>query len=49
MKDESGKPYFKLYNEAKSFVEDKNARVHLSISHEKDYAVAFVLIEGEID
>ncbi|MBQ2753027.1 MAG: holo-ACP synthase [Firmicutes bacterium] len=49
MKDESGKPYFIFYNEAKSFVEDKNARAHLSISHEKDYAVAFVLIEGEID
>ncbi len=49
MKDESGKPYFVFYNEAKSYVEDKKARVHLSISHEKDQAIAFVVIEGERD
>ncbi len=49
MKDEAGKPYFVLYNEAKSFVEHKNSRVHLTISHESDYAVAFVIIEGRED
>ena len=49
MKDEAGKPYLVLYNEAKSFIEERKAKVHISISHEKDYALAFVVIEGEKD
>ena len=49
IKDEAGRPYFVLYNEAESFIKDRSARVYLSISHERDYALAFVVIEGETD
>lgn len=47
VKDELGKPYFVLYNRAKSFMDEKNAKAFLSISHEKEYAIAFVIIEGD--
>jgi len=45
VKDELGKPYFVFYNEAKRFVEDNSASVHLSITHNRESAVAFVVIE----
>ena len=45
-KDDLGKPYFAFLNEALKFVEYNNATVHLTISHEREYAVAFVIIEG---
>lgn len=46
LKNDKGKPYFEFFGSAKDFVESKKAAVHLSISHEKDYAVSFVIIEG---
>ncbi len=45
-KTAEGKPYFVLYGEAKKCLEENNAVVYLSISHERDYATAFVVIEG---
>lgn len=46
LKDDNGKPYFEFFESAREFVESKKAAVHLSISHERDYAVSFVIIEG---
>ncbi len=45
-KDDKGRPYFVFYGEAKKFIEKNNGTASLSISHEKEYAVAFVVIEG---
>ena len=42
--DAEGKPLITLYGEAKKTA--KNAVVHLSISHVKDYASAVVVIES---
>jgi len=48
LKEESGKPYLKLYDSAlklcNSLVGEKYL-IHLSLSHEKEYAVATVIIE----
>ena len=44
--DELGKPSFKLYGKSKEFSEDKKfTNVQLSITHIKDLAQAFVIIE----
>ena len=44
--DESGKPYIRLHGQAKEKVARiKGASLHLSISDEKHYAVAQVIIE----
>lgn len=40
--DELNKPYIKAYNAAYL----KNANLHLSLSHCREYAVAYVIIEG---
>lgn len=46
LNDENGKPFLK---EAEDFLKrygfDKKAQVHISISHEKSHACAFVIIE----
>lgn len=47
--DEHGKPVFKFASElAAYFVKSGVTRHHLSISDERDVAVAFVILEGEI-
>ncbi|WP_178843966.1 holo-ACP synthase [uncultured Treponema sp.] len=49
-KDEMGKPFFVFGEETEKILEErtgKNSKVHLSLSHEKDYALAFVVIESE--
>ena len=49
--NENGKPELFLENKAKSITDSlcgKNARVHLSLSHEKEYALAYVVIEKEV-
>ena len=46
--DEEGKPELRLEGRAAALVEmrcGKNARISVSLSHEKEYAVAFVVIE----
>lgn len=45
--DELGKPYLVLENNAKELFEKKckNAKIYLSLSHEKHYAIANVIIE----
>ncbi|WP_134685617.1 holo-ACP synthase [Brevibacillus migulae] len=46
-KDEYGKPYIRLSKEAagRLFADPSKLRIHLSISHSKEYAVAQVIIE----
>ncbi len=48
LNEKSGKPYIKLINKTKKIVErklkKKRYKISLSISDEKDYAVAFVTI-----
>ncbi len=42
-----GRPILRLENNAKAIFEAKGGRhIHLSLSHEKENAVAFVVIEG---
>ncbi|MDP2172606.1 MAG: holo-ACP synthase [Candidatus Cloacimonadaceae bacterium] len=43
--DSQGKPGFSLHKATKGFMEDNGIDgTHLSLSHEKDYAVAFVVL-----
>lgn len=45
--DENGKPLLKVENKALDELKKRcqNFNIHLSLSHEKNYAVAFVVIE----
>lgn len=46
-KNENGKPHVKLMNNALKISEKNNIeRIHLSISHIKDYAIAYAIAEG---
>lgn len=45
LRDPMGKPYFELSGSAKQIVESKNLACHLSLSHENDKAIAFVVME----
>ncbi len=42
-----GKPIFVFAKPLAAFLAQKNAAVHLSISDEKEFAIAFVVIENE--
>ncbi|MDY4767875.1 MAG: holo-ACP synthase [Treponema sp.] len=46
--DENGRPELKVENKAKDLLECKceNPIIHVSLSHEKEYATAFVVIEA---
>lgn len=45
--DENGKPYLVLENSAKDIFDERcpNGRIFVSLSHEKEYAIANVIIE----
>ena len=46
--DELGKPYIKLSDKALLFANSKNIKkFHLSLSHSKEYAVSYVIAEGD--
>lgn len=46
IKVEDSAPHVVLHNEAKAFaIQQQLGNIHLSISHEKEYATAFVVIE----
>ncbi len=48
LRDEIGKPYVKLYNNAKRVAIERNIiQIHVSISNTKEQALAFVVMEGE--
>ncbi|MGW8272781.1 MAG: holo-ACP synthase [Thermodesulfovibrionales bacterium] len=44
---ESGMPFMNLYGRAKEFAREKEIHtVHVSLSHEREYGVASVILEG---
>jgi holo-[acyl-carrier protein] synthase len=45
LNDALGKPYFRFSGELAAYIEERHLRVHLSISDERDTAVAFVVLE----
>lgn len=50
LRAENGCPYVNLYGAAaRLFEERKGTRIYVSISNEKDYAVAYVLLEGTVN
>ena len=47
LRDSLGKPYVKLHGAAKEYFEQLNGRnIFLSLSHCKEYAMAYVVVEG---
>lgn len=47
LNSESGRPYVNLYGKAKGFTGEKDIRaIHVSLSHEQEYGVASVILEG---
>ena len=48
LRDDMGKPYFAFSGKAKEIVESRNLSFVVSLSHEKDKAVAFVTAEVKI-
>jgi holo-[acyl-carrier protein] synthase len=44
--DDLGKPGFQFAAELAAWLEQRQLRAHLSISDERDYAVAFVVVES---
>lgn len=49
LKDQNGKPY--LSEKTKSYIDEiyGKTKIKISISHEKEYAIAFVIVEEEVD
>lgn len=45
LNDELGKPYFSFSGELADYVRERRLQAHLSISDERDSAVAFVVLE----
>lgn len=47
-KNDEGKPFLKVQNSAEKILKEKfgECRIHVSLSHEKEYATAFVIIES---
>ncbi|MBQ7283446.1 MAG: holo-ACP synthase [Oscillospiraceae bacterium] len=45
LRDSLGAPYFEFCGRAKEIVQSKNLSCKVSLSHEKDKAIAFVVIE----
>lgn len=45
VRDELGKPSIVLHGNVKELIDNKNIIIHLSISHNKDNAVAYVVLE----
>lgn len=47
LNDELGKPYFRFSGELATYVSERRLKMHLSISDERDSAVAFVVVEQD--
>ena len=45
--DENGKPIINVQNSAEEILKNRcqNYKLHVSLSHEKEYAIAYVIIE----
>ena len=48
LRNELGAPYFEFSGRAKQIVESKNLECKVSLSHEKDKAIAFVVVEERL-
>ncbi len=47
LRDKYGKPYIKSSGKLKELLDLEGVRnIHLSVSHEGDYAIAFLILEG---
>ncbi|MCS7233718.1 MAG: holo-ACP synthase [Synergistetes bacterium] len=47
LREENGKPCMVLSGRTKALVEEKGLKhIHLSLSHDGDYALAFLILEG---
>ncbi len=47
LRDREGKPYLRLSGKTLKFIKDKGiGNIHLSLSHEGEYAIAFLILEG---
>ena len=47
LRNEKGEPKVRLYENAqKAFLEKQGKNIFVSLSHEKEYAVAYVVMEG---
>ena len=48
LRDELGKPYINLYNNAKITADGMNVgKIHLSLSHSKENAIAYLILEDQ--
>lgn len=47
LRDALGKPYFELSGRAKEIIESKKLVCHISLSHEGDKAIAFVVMDTD--
>jgi len=45
-REASGKPSLHLTGSARRHLDARGARVHISLSHERDYSLAFVVLEA---
>lgn len=45
LNDELGRPYFQFSGELAALIEERSLRAHLTISDEREHAVAFVVLE----
>ncbi|HWT55005.1 MAG TPA: holo-ACP synthase [Rhodocyclaceae bacterium] len=45
LNDELGRPYFQFSGELATLIEERRLRAHLTISDEREHAVAFVVLE----
>lgn len=47
LRDGDGRPYILLSGRTKALLEERGLRrIHISLSHDGDYAIAFVVLEG---
>lgn len=47
LRDQNGAPYFFLCGKAAELCRKRKLKAHLSLTHEGDYAAAFVVLESE--
>lgn len=45
LNDELGRPYFNFSGDLSTYIEERRLRAHLTISDEREHAVAFVVLE----
>ncbi|AWG42416.1 holo-[acyl-carrier-protein] synthase [Candidatus Borreliella tachyglossi] len=46
VKSQKGHAIFQLYNDIQILINQMDLKLHLTISHEREYAIAFVMVEN---